>query len=1519
MGFGFTSGYQAEADLGLGTNGFEVSLNYITGVPDPNTLQSTELQLLFRGLQKHDSITREKSIAKLFDQISHNPSIIKNDIAIISWCQMYPMLGIDESRKVRTFSHKVQSQYVRILQKKFSKYLRDTIGVWLSGLFDADRSTSKLCKQDLYATFNNDQAKLDGLWKIFTDQITNYVFQVITLESQDTLSDERFIDKDESRAKYHRVLLSTILLFSDLLSRIRSESINVTKDTKTKILSLFTNSAYLPIFSTNDPLLKKAIYQTIRLFLSANENGEFAADSNYFDKLSSAAVKGLKINKKQNPALYSGSILAILDALTVLTKRKSAFWLTARKAEPYLLDTLRLGSLGSNPLYYDIVYTLLTSLPYDFLPIKNYDKVKLYLGILETDVENEKLPGFKVNAFKTYMNFMHKVYSALEDDSQTLLINRVACLLVKILDSPRHLSNGMLALMKNLKVYQNEDADIMLDINSAILDALPSGFIEYASLKYKIVHQKQFCQNFISLLQENESDLLLELITNSVESLRDETEEYPTLALDIIDIYIKMNINQVKNIIANSIPLIDSFITKGNPELVFGILLDYWNSNLFDSLSVSKAVDAEFISLQETKSESLVLNNLSHIKDFQVEDAPNIKEYLLEHTARDKQTEENDEALFKFLNPEILEKLYVQSVLHSNTPSFVRKCEEYYQDIPMITFSTSNNEFLVYLIKTQESESSKKLLDLLLKHINEDLFMHAYLDALKVAFSESPGDSLIRSNLDVLDVETLSKYIPKSLVSEIEELIPRSPTTELTVSNIFGTSLYLFSDSQESLEFKNLKKLNELLFYAEVLRGKADLLLSNFDLATDVMLLLEIISDCSFLSSEPYNAHNTFQRFRDEYLDGFFNSCSLESIFAKDLIVQGHCQYLEKLLESKNNCIQFYTYRVYARVASFVYDKSPSRLGISDASLKFIASDQRRMTVLLLCDRDIIQSDKLFTYRNRIAASIIGIRSTEDILGSGLKSLLLINLMLSSKFIDSKPLFPPQRFMMMLNTLTAWLDCDISYDTEFTAVRIALLEFATYYLINAQDINVSVLPQETKDRVSELIMRVCTESLDMLVADKQPVELSYFTLRLVKTFFAKCDETVLSEYQEDIQKGVVEYLFNLLDIQNANGPLLMVLDILTFLLNNHVPLKLFQPKYANLFEYLVSPVVKIQRLSVSMICKLLPQVQDKLVVDTSLDKELIKDVKIPQTLIDRAYDFSDSDTLTYLWNWYLILKHFPSITQELKDRYIEQLSEGLIYNSLALLVDYIDVGTFKFPEGSSFEYVSNYSVDLDGDSLDKKSEKRKLEVNLLYMMMRFIGGSVVRKWFSSIRDIQLKNRLNTFIATYISPILIDDILDSLSLRDVTEDDKFKLKVNKTVHEVTCSCEIDDQTMEILISLPADYPLSQISVRGLSRVGIKEKRWQAWIRSFQYMINFQNMSIMDAVKHFKENVDSKFAGYEDCAICYSIINAVDHSTPNKVCPTCHHNFHSACLYRWFKSSGQSTCPLCRSSFSFKKHH
>lgn len=32
-------------------------------------------------------------------------------------------------------------------------------------------------------------------------------------------------------------------------------------------------------------------------------------------------------------------------------------------------------------------------------------------------------------------------------------------------------------------------------------------------------------------------------------------------------------------------------------------------------------------------------------------------------------------------------------------------------------------------------------------------------------------------------------------------------------------------------------------------------------------------------------------------------------------------------------------------------------------------------------------------------------------------------------------------------------------------------------------------------------------------------------------------------------------------------------------------------------------------------------------------------------------------------------------------------------------------------------------------------------------------------------------------------------------------------------------------------------------------------------------------------------------------------------------TCKNLFHSSCLFKWFKTSNASTCPLCRNAFNF----
>ena len=376
-------------------------------------------------------------------------------------------------------------------------------------------------------------------------------------------------------------------------------------------------------------------------------------------------------------------------------------------------------------------------------------------------------------------------------------------------------------------------------------------------------------------------------------------------------------------------------------------------------------------------------------------------------------------------------------------------------------------------------------------------------------------------------------------------------------------------------------------------------------------------------------------------------------------------------------------------------------------------------------------------------------------------------------------------------------------------------------------------------------------------------------------------------------------------------------------------MKSFNPFYEKLYNLIDSDNTDLQRLTVSLLHKMIPEVQDNLVVEFALSKKKVNEdgvsnIELPKVLLDHVnkplndyieYE-EESDVYKYLWCWYLVMDHFKNISQQMRQDYISNLNEETICKFLDFLFSELDVSKFKLHDDDE-NYVKNYSVD-DNNVLTYEEEIKKLLVNLVYELMDNIGGTLTQNWFRSIKDKQLQQNTEKFIINFISPQLINDILSTLSGKTSIEDSEFKININKKMNEIKCLYNIDEQKMEISIVLPSNYPLSQISVNGVSRVGVDEKKWKSWIMSAQYVINFQNGSILDSIKHFKDNVTANFENYEDCAICYSILNAVDHSTPNKVCPTCKHNFHSACLYRWFKSSGASTCPLCRSKFQFKKH-
>jgi len=158
------------------------------------------------------------------------------------------------------------------------------------------------------------------------------------------------------------------------------------------------------------------------------------------------------------------------------------------------------------------------------------------------------------------------------------------------------------------------------------------------------------------------------------------------------------------------------------------------------------------------------------------------------------------------------------------------------------------------------------------------------------------------------------------------------------------------------------------------------------------------------------------------------------------------------------------------------------------------------------------------------------------------------------------------------------------------------------------------------------------------------------------------------------------------------------------------------------------------------------------------------------------------------------------------------------------------------------------------------------------------------------------------------------VTDWASNQNSSADEALIIKANYRTKEVTASKEIDDQLMTISIRLPSNFPLSQAVVEGGNRVAVDEKKWRSWLLNTQGVITFSNNSITDGLVAFRRNIVGALKGQSECAICYSIISA-DKQLPTKKCGTCKNMFHGSCLYRWFKSSNSSSCPLCRNSFNY----
>ncbi|XP_041266994.1 E3 ubiquitin-protein ligase listerin isoform X2 [Onychostruthus taczanowskii] len=291
--------------------------------------------------------------------------------------------------------------------------------------------------------------------------------------------------------------------------------------------------------------------------------------------------------------------------------------------------------------------------------------------------------------------------------------------------------------------------------------------------------------------------------------------------------------------------------------------------------------------------------------------------------------------------------------------------------------------------------------------------------------------------------------------------------------------------------------------------------------------------------------------------------------------------------------------------------------------------------------------------------------------------------------------------------------------------------------------------------------------------------------------------------------------------------------------------------------------------------------------------------------------------LGYLLTWKLILAFFKAASSQLRVLYSQYLRRTkslnkLLYHLFRLMPEnpVFSGPTSEVPnKDTKTFFTEELRLDVKGTGV-LSSQIPHLACSVYHITLKDLPA-MVRLWWNSCEK-RVFNVVDKFTSKYVSSVLSSQEISSVQ----TSTQLFNgmtVKARSAAREVIATYSVDDIFIELIIQLPSNYPLGSITVESGKRVGVAVQQWRNWMLQLSTYLTHQNGSIMEGLSLWKNNVDKRFEGVEDCMICFSVIHGSNYSLPKKACRTCKKKFHSACLYKWFSSSNKSTCPLCRETF------
>ncbi|GAW24631.1 hypothetical protein ANO14919_142220 [Xylariales sp. No.14919] len=565
-------------------------------------------------------------------------------------------------------------------------------------------------------------------------------------------------------------------------------------------------------------------------------------------------------------------------------------------------------------------------------------------------------------------------------------------------------------------------------------------------------------------------------------------------------------------------------------------------------------------------------------------------------------------------------------------------------------------------------------------------------------------------------------------------------------------------------------------------------------------------------------------------------------------------------------------------------------------------------------------SKTIGNFCNRLVSDIAGAKLGDE---KSLTTLILLDLCMQIYDIGELPV-ANNRLVFAVRQITSWLDSPEDFNNAFATESCRCLQ---RLLPCIKDVYGSYW-EKAVDFCIYLWTKPSAEPLDARLPE---IHASLRLMTILQSLEDPNDDLV--DVLETSARRKSAALIDLLKLPRENNtqPLEIVDSILCRQVEK-LPLQDYDD-LSELYGLVAGESRAIQTAAFSILNKALPAVQEKLSVDVLLEKQ---DARLPDELLSLLLDAPSLDSYpdeiivqfpiavrSYLLSWHLVFDAFQAASFKVRGDYAENLKAE---NYIGPLMDFtFDVlghsaarGLNLDRAGFTIEDIKHYDLKLaEGESEEKNMQW--LFIHLYYLVLKFVPG-LFKAWYIGCRSKQTKIAVEGWMARYFSPIITQEALDDVikwneNQEAPTGDEKeLIVKVSRAAREVIAGYEVDDLNASIAIRIPPGFPLDAVTVVGINRVAVDERKWKSWILTTQGVITFSGGSVIDGLTAFRRNVIGALKGQTECAICYSIIST-DKKMPDKRCQTCKNLFHRTCLYKWFQSSNQNTCPLCRNPIDY----